>query len=148
MKLTQIEIDFDIHKMIEMERRSFDEPPYVALRRLLKLPEAAPENDNAAQELGEGRPFVEDGVTIPHGSRAKMEYLRGAQLYEGFFLDGKLVVNGQAFTALSSAASELAVTKDGSKTSLNGWKYWQVQFPGESKWHLMFDLRKKLHRGR
>ena len=34
----QIDIDWDIHKVIEAERSSFDEPSYVALRRLLKLP--------------------------------------------------------------------------------------------------------------
>jgi hypothetical protein len=37
-QLQKIDVDWDIHKMIESERSSFDEPPYVALRRLLKLP--------------------------------------------------------------------------------------------------------------
>ena len=39
MDFTSIEIDFDIHKLIELERRSFTEKPFIALRRLLKLPE-------------------------------------------------------------------------------------------------------------
>ena len=30
-----IEIDYDIHRLIQLERRSFDEPEYIALRRLL-----------------------------------------------------------------------------------------------------------------
>ena len=35
-----IEIDFDIHKLIETERRSFAESPNMVLRRLLNLGEA------------------------------------------------------------------------------------------------------------
>jgi hypothetical protein len=30
-QLQKIDVDWDIHKMIEGERSSFDEPPYVAL---------------------------------------------------------------------------------------------------------------------
>ena len=139
-----IDIDWDIHKMIETERLGFDEPPYVALRRLLKLP--APELKPEATTVATGTPWTEDGVAIPHGSKARMEYLRGAQVYEGEFLNGALVVGEQSFDTLSAAASGLAVTKDGKKTSLNGWNYWSVKLPGQSKWRSMADLRRK--RGR
>ena len=155
MQLTQIEIDFDIHQMIELERRGFDEPRYVALRRLLKLPELG--NKNAVEEPSEtirtdrsigvtGRPFYADGVQIPHGSLAKMEYLRGSQIYLGKFLDGLLVVNGISFRSLSEAASSLAITKKGGKTSLDGWLYWTAKFPQESKWHRLWDLREKVRK--
>jgi hypothetical protein len=152
MQLRQIEIDFEIHKMIEQERRSFDEPPYVALRRLLKLQDQA---DKAASmrppatasqvhlPATGSRPFVEDGVTIPHGSKARMVYARGSQVYEGEFLDGKLVVNGISYSALSPAASALGITKTGTTTSLNGWLYWQAKFPGTSKWLKLWDLRER-----
>lgn len=53
-----------------------------------------------------------------------------------------LVVNGQSFDALSAAADALAVTKDGKKPSLNGWLYWKVKFPGESKWRSLNDMRR------
>lgn len=150
MQFRQIEIDFDIHKLIELERRGFDEPPNSALRRLLKLPDKnqieAPAvasvkvPDNAFND-GSGRPFTEDGVSIPHGSLARMEYLRGSQVYEGQFLDGKLVVNGVAYSSLSGAADALAVTKSGDKTSLNGWRYWEAKRPGETVWEKLWDLR-------
>lgn len=141
MQLRTIEIDFEIHKAIEAERRSFDEPEYVALRRLLKMEDVeapkSPEN-----EVGrDGRPFVEDGVSVVHGSDARMRYLRGTQLYEGKFLDGMLVVDGTAYPTLSAAASDLARTKEGKKTSLNGWLYWEVRAPGTAKWRAMKDLR-------
>jgi len=155
MQFRQIEIDFDIHKLIEAERRGFDEPPNMALRRLLRLPDAqqiatnptqATKYANVASTGREGRPFSEDGVNIPHGSLARMEYLRGSQVYEGRFLDGKIVVNGVAYSSLSKAADALAVTKKGDKTSLNGWRYWEAKRPGETVWIKLWDLREALRR--
>lgn len=146
-QLQKIDIDWDIHKLIEAERGSFEEAPYLALRRLLKLP---PPNAAASLEKrGEdaGIPWTEDGVSVPHGSLARMEYLRRSQVYEGQFLNGKLVVNGIAYQSLSAAADALAVTKDGSKTSLNGWNYWKAKFPSETKWRSLNDLRQKAKHG-
>lgn len=142
MELQSIEIDFDIYKMIETERRGFNEPPYVALRRLLGLPEKMVElpDDDSTRE---GVPFVEDGVSILHGSDARMRYQRGTQLYEGKFLDGMLVVDGKKYPTLSAAASDLARTKDGKKTSLNGWLYWEVRVPGTARWRMLKDLREQ-----
>lgn len=133
----------DIHKLIEGERKSFDEPQYLALRRLLKLPPPQPDHRRKTQpeDVGEGVPFVEDGVQVPHGLLARMKYQRGKQLYEGRFLNGKLVVDGQSFSALSPAASACAVTKAGGKTSLNGWLYWEAKFPGESHWRTLSEMR-------
>ena len=137
-QLRSIDVDWDIYKMIELERMSFDEPHYAALRRLLKLPalEAPPES-----EVETGLPWVHDGVEVPHGSEARMEYLRGSQVFEGKFLNGKLVVNGNCYDTLSNAAGALAKTADGGKTALNGWHYWQVKFPGETVWHSLGEMR-------
>ncbi|WP_425085790.1 hypothetical protein [Ruegeria profundi] len=145
MQTKTIEIDFDIHKLIEAERRGFDEPEYVALRRLLNLPE--PEAVKPSKPISEGRPFVQDGVSIPHGSLARMEYQRGSQIYEGKFLNGHLVVGELHFTSLSAAAIALAITKDGKKTSLNGWLYWKAKFPGETQWRSLSALREKAQGG-
>ncbi len=141
-QLQKMDIDWDIHKMIESERRSFDEPPYIALRRLLKLPALDDLPLTEKPEYGHGLPWVEEGVEVPHGSMARMEYLRGSQVYEGRFLNGKLVVNGTSYDTLSAAASALAVTKDGSKTALNGWLYWKVKFPGETVWRSLNEMRR------
>jgi hypothetical protein len=89
---------------------------------------------------------MEDGVVIPHGAMARMEYQRGSQVYEGEFVNGALVVAGQSFATLSAAASGLAVTKDGKKTNLNGWNYWSVKLPGQTKWRPMLELRAKRKR--
>ena len=140
-QLRTIEIDFDIHKLIEVERKSFDEPPHLALRRLLGLPPVSNEPPLSALEMPSGRPFVQDGVELPHGSPMRMEYNRGKQVIEGKIINGKLVVNGRTFDSLSGAASELAVTKKGEATKLNGWLYWRVKLPGETGWKLLSNLR-------
>ena len=70
-----------------------------------------------------------------------MEYARGSQVYEGQFVDGKLVVNGCEYTSLSAAATAVAVTKNGQKTILNGWFYWKVQFPEETQWRSLQEMR-------
>ena len=139
VQLLQIEIDYDIHRMIEQERYNLDEPEYLALRRLLKLPnqEGAPD----ASSGGDALPWMDQGVIIPHGSRARMEYGRGTQVYEGRFLNGKLVINGHKYNTLSAAADAVAITKSGKKTYLNGWFYWKVQFPNESQWRSLQELR-------
>ena len=142
MDFTSIEIDFDIHKLIESERRGFSEQPYLALRRLLKLPDIDTVVETASTA---GVPWQEDRVVIPHGSLARMEYGRGSQVYEGQFLNGALVVNGQRFKSLSAAASAVARTKDGGKASLNGWNYWEVKMPGSDKYRPMEHLRRKAH---
>lgn len=142
-QLQSIEVDWDIYKMIETERRGFDEPPYKALRRLLKLPILA---DSPESDILTGHPWIEDGVEVPHGSLACMEYLRGSQVYEGRFLDGKLVVNGKSYKTLSAAAAALARTKDGSSPSLNGWLYWKVKFPGETHWRSLNEMRSARHK--
>ena len=147
MQLKKIDIDFDIHKLIEAERRSFEEPPYIALRRLLGLPELDKEELSEPVAAVEGRPFIEDGVVIPSGSLARMKYQRGSQVYEGRFVDGMLEVDGKRYSALSSAASDLAVTKKGGKTSLNGWLYWEAKFPNECSWRSLNEMREALGRG-
>ena len=151
MNLRTIEIDWDIHKLIESERRGFDEPSYCALRRLLGLSDIAnaPETDSHPIDAGTvalGIPWSEDGVRIPHGSLARMKYNYGRQTYEGKFWNGELVVGDQAFDSLSNAANALAVTKRGTSTQLNGWKYWEVKFPGESDWKKLWDLREQFNR--
>src|SRR5262245_36093186 len=103
VQLVPIEIDFDIHKLIETERRGFDEPPYFALRRLLNLPETKPIKPSVLADSTQGRSWREGLVEIPHGSLARMEYDRGRQVYEGKFLEGRIVINGSQFESLSEA---------------------------------------------
>ena len=144
-----IEIDFDIHKLIEAERRSFDEPANDALRRLLKLPkkESAALGQTsrpAAQARGNGQQsWQAEGVILPHGTKLRMVYGRPKKKYEGQIINGEWVVGGQTFDSPSGAASGVAVTAKGEKTRLNGWDLWDVQRPDENKWTPISKLRGK-----
>lgn len=135
--LRTIEIDFDIHKLIEAERRGFDESPHKALRRLLGLPQV-PE---ASQAPSPGRPWKGDGIVLDHGTPVRMNY--NGRLHEGQIDDGKWLVEGIRYSSPSGAASGTAVTKKGKKTNLNGWTIWEVKRASDAEWICLNDLLPK-----
>jgi hypothetical protein len=137
-EFTTIEIDFDVHKMIEAERRSFDEPRIAALRRLLQLPEK-PNSGPISGEIPARRAWSGEDVTLVHGTQFRMSY-NGRQ-YRGEITDGKWVVEGKTFDSPSGAASGVAITKSGKTTRLDGWGYWEVQVPGDTGWTSLKALR-------
>jgi hypothetical protein len=134
-----IEIDFDVHKLIENERRGFAEPPNDALRRLLKLPGAMPAAE--APSTPPRRGWSDQGVALPDGTPLRMEY--SGKAYEGRIEDGEWVIGGHRFGTPSGAASGVALTKKGKRAHLDGWKYWHAKRPGDDKWVLIDDLREK-----
>lgn len=136
--LRPIEIDFDVHKIIELERNSFSETPNEVLRRLLKVSGTAPEP--TTQGAATGRPWSGKGVTLPHGTELRMDY-NGRQ-YIGRIDDGEWVVEGQRFKSPSAAAGGVAVTKSGKHTNLDGWNYWQAKCPGDANWIAIKQLRR------
>ncbi|MFQ8429932.1 hypothetical protein [Amaricoccus sp. W119] len=142
MQMRTIEIDFDIHQMIELERKNFDEPENSALRRLLKLPNAKsePPKSVAASELSSAnRSWSRSGVELPHGTEVKMEY--NGQAFQGVIEDGAWLVDGLKTRSPSDAAGSAARTKNGGRPSLNGWIYWEVKRPGDSRWRKLKSLK-------
>ena len=137
--LKTIEIDFEIYKRIEAERRSFSEPPYIALRRLLNLPEA--QSRASPTNVDVGRSWFAEGVTLPHGTSVRMSY--NGRRHEGEIVDGKWVIEGRSFDSPSGAASGVATTKRGRKTRLDGWIYWEVLLPGSEEWKPIAALRSR-----
>lgn len=129
-----IEIDFEIHKLIESERLSFAESPNDVLRRLLNLRRREPKNSVNTLE----KSWSNLGVELRHGSRLRMSY-NGAT-YTGFIDNGAWVVEGRHFTSPSGAASGVARTKKGKATRLDGWRYWEVQLPGTDTWVTLWHL--------
>ena len=135
-----IEIDFDIHRLIETERTSFAETANDALRRLLKLPtKATPAPVN--KPAGNRRAWSHEGVTLSHGTALRMLYNK--RKYEGEIVDGAWVIEGKKYDSPSGAASGVGITKSGHKTRLDGWIYWEVKQPGESQWTRISALRRK-----
>jgi hypothetical protein len=136
-----IEIDFDVHKVIENERRGFDESPNDALRRLLKLPELTASRKASRPAPSNHRSWIDKGVVLPHGTELRMEY-RGHN-YVGQILNGEWVIDNKQFDSPSGAASGVAITKKGKQTKLDGWKYWYVRRPAEDNWIALNNLRQK-----
>ena len=139
--LRTIKIDFDIHQMIELERKGFDEPEYLALRRLLKLGVPEVEAETASQTIAasEGRSWNGKGVELPHGTELRMEY--NGRVSRGHIDNGIWIVEGERATSPSKAAKIVNVTKDGTKPSLNGWIYWEVKRPNDTRWRRLENLK-------
>lgn len=130
-----IEIDFDVHKRIETERKSFSETPNAVLRRLLGIGNERP----VERQPGDGRAWSGKGVVLPHGTELRMDY-NGRQ-HSGRIDNGVWLVEGKKFKSPSAAAGGVALTKDGRRTSLDGWIYWQVKRPGDLDWIPIKRLR-------
>lgn len=128
-----IEIDFDVHKKIEMERQCFSETPNDVLKRILKI-----ENKKISSKSN-GASWSGKGVTLPHSTLLQAEY--NGKIYEGTIDNGRWFVHGQYFTSPSGAIINIAKTKDGSKTSLNGWSIWLVKRPHDTTWYKLSNLR-------
>lgn len=140
--LRTIEIDFDIHQMIELERKGFDEPEYLALRRLLKLPNSEAGTETAPPVgTPSGRPWSGKGVELPHGTELRMEY--NGQVFRGHIENGGWVVEGHHAKSPSDAAGSAATTMSGSRPSLNGWIYWEIKRPTDANWRNLKSLRPK-----
>ncbi len=145
-----IEIDFEVHKKIEMERHSFEESPNDVLRRLLKLPKTRQiENfmtldaldqkiEKAASEARSGA-WSGKGVTLPSGTEVRMEY--NGELHYGVIKENRWVIGDQNYRSPSAAACAVGRTKEGSSTSLNGWVYWNAKRPGDEDWVPINKLR-------
>jgi hypothetical protein len=124
-----IEIDFEIHKRIEVERQSFSETPTAVLRRLLGIDESALPEPATRKD---GRPWAGKGVTLPHGTEVRMEY--NGRVHTGVIDNGAWVVEGEEYKSPSAAAGGAARTRAGKRTQLDGWLYWQAKRPGDTQW--------------
>lgn len=132
-----IEIDLDIHKLIEAERRSFSETPNEVLRRLLLLQKAQAKTSDINDTPP--RDWHGKGISLPHGTELRMEY--NGKRHTGEIKDGLWLVNGQTAKSPSDAASTVATTKDGKRPSLNGWIYWNAKRPNDQNWVSIESLR-------
>ncbi len=91
-----IEIDFDVHKAIEADRKSFSETDNEILRRLSGIGGQA---SAPAAPPPAGRPWSGKGVTLPHGTELRMEY-NGRQ-YTGLIDNGIWLIEGKRFSSPS-----------------------------------------------
>ncbi len=151
-EVRSIEIDLEVHKRIELARKSFGESDNAVLRRLLGIAEVAAGiapaslQSSAAKPVtsnGGARNWTMDGVSLPHGTRMRMTY--NGQTHEGSVDDGSWIVEGKRRSSPSDAC-RVARTKEGHPPSLNGWKVWQVLRPGDREWVSLQRLRNEARR--
>lgn len=134
-----IEIDFDIHKLIETERQNFEESPNDVLRRLLNLPASKLEKSVTISKHTDQLNWRDKDTVLPHGTEIQMTY--NGRTWHGKIIGGKWIIGNQQFESPSGAASGIALTKEGKTTRLDGWKYWDVKLPGEVSWKRLESLR-------
>jgi hypothetical protein len=140
-QMRSVEIDFDVHKRIEIARQAFEESPNDVLRRLLGIdgsPAVSSPNVNSSGPVGKA--WFGKGVELPHGTQLRMEY--NGKVHTGLIDNGVWKVEGTESGSPSDAAASVARTKDGGKPSLNGWNYWQVKRPNDRTWRPISGLRK------
>jgi hypothetical protein len=140
-----IEIDFDVHKRIELARTGFSETPNQVLRRLLEI-EGSPPSPSMPSSLllnktRGARAWSGKGVTLPHGTELRMEY--NGRTHSGIVDDGRWSIDRKFFNSPSAAAGGVGTTKEGKHPSLDGWLYWKVKLPGEHQWMLLAELRRR-----
>ncbi len=134
--LRQIEIDLEVHKRIELAKRSFAESENEVLHRLLGIDAAQP------QLVQAGRAWSGKGVNLPHGTELQMEY--NGRVHHGQIDEGRWLVEGESFSSPSAAAGGVALTKAGTRPSLDGWMYWQVKRPNDGAWLPLKSLRQRV----
>lgn len=140
-EMRSIEIDFDVSKKIELERVSFSETANDVLRRLLGVQRSERPQTQVSVAVPSGASWHGKGVTLPDTTQLKMSY--NGRTYEGVISDGAWMVAGKRHSSPSAAAGAVGVTKDGGKTSLDGWLYWQAKLPNSSRWVKIRSLREK-----
>ncbi len=129
-----IEIDFQVHQKIELERKGFSETANDVLRRVFDL------GGGVLHKEVDKKPWIWKSVSLPHGTKLKMEY--NGVTHRSDIEDGCWMVNGQTASSPSDAAKIVAQTRDGKKPSLNGWIYWHFKTPESDQWIPISTMRK------
>lgn len=128
-----INIDFDVFKALTAERTSESDTFNDVLRRKYGLP---PRQTLAASLVAPARhrgSWTCDGVEFPDGTQFRVFYKKDEHTAQ--VSNGALVYGGQRYSSPSAAA--IAVTGG----NVNGWRFWECQFPGETRWTKIDRLR-------
>ena len=157
MQTRMIEIDFQVHQLIELERKGFEDTPNAVLRRKYGLADLGPTGarpgvsnaDRPAKELvpiDANRPWAgkgkSTGLMLPHGTQLRIDY--NGQCILGRVDNGSLVFEGQRFNSPSGAAVALCSTRSGRKTALNGKTLISACPPGKSRWASLKSMEEQL----
>ncbi len=138
-----IEIDLEVHNLIESNRMSSSDTPNDVLRRLLGLGGQAAEGAEGAEPkvdaAVEAGAWSDRGVVLPSGTQLRMSY--NDQTDFGEIREGAWWVHNTRYDNPSGAAGAVALTRTGAPAKLDGWRYWQVKMPGDTGWTPLMKLR-------
>ena len=149
VQMRTIEVDWQVWQVIEAERRGFDEPRNVALRRLLGIapPELRPEGASDSPEVRQigvsSTSWNWKGVTLAEGTELRVAYSEVRA--DGHVARGQLIFDGEGFKTPSQAVMAVVARRrrTSSPLSINGWQYLQVLLPGEDRFKPLSQLREK-----
>jgi hypothetical protein len=132
LAMATIDVDFEVFKELTVRRTTEDVTYNDVLRDLLKLRKKADHPEKT--HLGV-RGAIFKGVNFPDGTRFQATYKGAryvAQIRNSKWVDG---ATGQIRNSPSSAASMIT------GNTVNGWRFWSCQRPGELEWTLLDKLQ-------
>jgi hypothetical protein len=137
-----IEIDLEVHKAIENERKSFSDTPNDVLRQVFVLGRGKSMAPGPKPPDPDGRAWTGKGVTLRHGTSCRFEY--NGRRHVGRIDNAEWLVDGKRYKSPSAAACGAARTRRGKRPSLNGWTYWEVKRPQDKAWIRIDTLKPKV----
>ena len=128
--MPMIEVSFDTYKELTMRRANEGVTYDDVIRKLMKLP---PMGSTQTPQSSGKKSWTYKGVTFPHGTELRANY-KGT-LHTAKIEDGEWLQDGETRNSPSEAAH--AITK----TSINGWTFWEARLPGEDRWRILKSMR-------
>ncbi|KUO56509.1 MAG: hypothetical protein APF78_09270 [Sphingomonadales bacterium BRH_c3] len=129
--MATVEIDFDVYKELTARRATETTTYNDVIRELLEM-DAEPELANSGEASSGGLEMK--GVFLPNGTQLRVTYK--GQTYTAEIKDGAwLGSDGVRRNSPSDAAC--AITQ----TNVNGWRFWKVKRPSDTRWQVLNALR-------
>ena len=142
-----IKVDFDVWREIVGMRGNEEMTENDVLRGILNLPDITTEEKKPPNNIQQSESFLSSGGYSGIPQRMPYQYLNGFpdgtrlrarhryREYTAVINKGKIELNGKQFFNFSPAAFEIT------NTATNGWKFWEVQLPGENNWTMASSMR-------
>lgn len=127
--MQSIEIDFEVYKELTIRRETEQTSYNDVIRNLLNLSKDAPKTPLHTL----ARSWVCDGIGFPDQTNFRVTYK--GKTYTAVIENGKLMVEGKAATSFSHAATMIT------NNNVNGWRFWECLFPGETTWRSLEYVR-------
>jgi len=127
-----IPIDFEVFKELTARLEHPADTYNDVLRRELGLGDRDDDDSpDVSEDVDHG--WVVKGVRFLAGTQFRARHK--GRTYQARVEDGALLLNGQRYRSPSAAATSIT------HNAVNGWRFWECRFPGESRWHTIAALR-------